>query len=190
MFSRTKVFLISKQEIPLVQLKPQDTLLALKYWSMRKNDQSDSVREIAESVGISAGEVSKGSKRLIAARIAVARRGILFIESGALVEWLSYGVRYAYPQESSGYGRGMATSWNCPVLESEMVAPNPALVWPVAGGDADGTFIDPFHDSVPIAASHDELIYKALSLLEAIRGGKPRELTVARRMMNELIKQK
>lgn len=173
-----------------MQLKPQDTVLALKFWSLRQDNLDSSVRDIAESIGISAGEVSKGAKRLVAARIAAERDGRVFAESGALLEWLSYGVRYAYPQESVGYGRGMATSWNCPILKSEMVPPVPAWVWPVAGGSVEGALIKPFHGSVPVAASKDERLYRVLSLLEAIRGGKPRELAIARRILADLIKGK
>ena len=89
-----------------MELKPQDTLLALKYWSLKREAQEMSVRGIAESIGISAGEVSKGTKRLVASHLVVERQGSVFAESGALLEWLSYGVRYAYPIESIGYGRG------------------------------------------------------------------------------------
>lgn len=91
-------------------LKPQDSLLALKYWSLQRGGQGSSVRSIAESIGISASEVSKGTKRLVASHLVIERSGSFFAESGALLEWLCYGVRYAYPQESVGYGRGMATS--------------------------------------------------------------------------------
>jgi len=169
-------------------LKPQDTLLALKYWSLKQAGQESGVRGIAETIGISAGEVSKGTRRLVLSRLAVERSGGVFVESCALLEWLCYGVRYVYPQESVGYGRGMATSWNCPVLKSEVVPPIPPFVWPVPGGDVDGSWIKPIHDSVPFAASRDVQLYLALSLLEAIRGGKPRELAIARDLLSKLIK--
>ena len=171
-----------------MELKPQDTLLVLKYWSLKQSSQESSVRGIAESIGISASEVSKGARRLAASHLVVERNGSVFAESGALLEWLCYGVRYAYPQESVGYGRGMATSWNCPVLVSEIVPPIPPMVWPVPGGDAEGALIKPIHNSIPFAASSDEQLYRALSLLEAIRGGKPRELVIARKMLTNLIK--
>lgn len=171
-----------------MELKPQDTLLVLKYWSLKKGGQNQSVRGIAESIGISASEVSKGAKRLAASHLVVERSGSVFAESGALLEWLCYGVRYAYPQESIGYGRGMATSWNCPVLKSEMVPPTPPLVWAVPGGDTEGALIKPFHESVPFASNKDEKLYRVLSVLEAIRGGKPRELTIARKLLTNLIK--
>lgn len=173
-----------------MELKSQDTLLVIKYWALKRSGQDSSVRGISEAIGISASEVSKGTRRLMASHLLVERSGSIFVESGALLEWLCFGIRYAYPQESVGYGRGMPTSWNCPVLESEMTPPSPPLVWPVSGGDTEGALIKPIHDSVPRAASHDEYLYRAMSLLEAIRGGKPRELTIARELLTKLIKGK
>lgn len=171
-------------------LKPQDTLLVLKYWSLNQSGQEGSVRSIADAIGVSASEVSKGAKRLVASHLLVERGGGLFAESSALLEWLTYGVRYAYPPESIGYGRGMATSWNCPILKSEMVPPVPPLVWPTSGGNTEGVLIKPFHDSIPFVASQDENLYRVLAILDAIRGGKPRELTIARKILAGLIKGK
>lgn len=171
-----------------MELKPQDTLLVLKYWSLKRSGVMASVRGISEEIGISASEVSKGTKRLIASHLVVERSGSVFAENGALLEWLCYGVRYAYPQESVGYGRGMPTSWNCPVLESEMTPPSPPFVWPVSSGESEGALIKPIHDSVPLAARRDDDMYRAMSLLEAIRGGKPRELAIARDLLSKQIK--
>jgi len=173
-----------------MELKPQDTLLALKYCSMNQSDQMSSVRGISESISISPGEVSKGTRRLVASKLVVERAGRMYAESGALLEWLCYGVRYAYPQESVGYGRGMATSWNCPVLESEISPPSPPWVWPVQGGDVEGALIRPIHNSVPLATSRDEWLYRVMALLEAVRGGKPRELAIARDMLVKIIRGK
>ena len=172
-----------------MSLKPQDTLLLIKYWSLNQKNQRLSVREIAESTSISPGEVSKSSKRLIASRLAVERSGLVFAEKGAVVEWLNFGVRYMYPQVHTGYGRGLATSWSCPILHSEVVSPSPAIVWPLPGGDVEGELVQPMHGSVPAAAREDELLYRAFSLIEVIRGGKPRELGIARRLLTELIQQ-
>lgn len=169
-------------------LKAQDSLLALKYWSLRNEAAISNVRAIAESIGISAGEVSKGSKRLMLAHLLIERDGKLFIEINGLIEWYCYGIRYAYPQEIIGYGRGMGTSWNCPVLKSEMTPPQPALVWALPGGAQEGAIIKPIHESVPKMAQSSDLLYKALSLLEAIRGGKPRELAIARNLLQKLLK--
>ena len=171
-----------------MELKSQDTLLVLKYWSLKRSGGEGSVRGISNAIGISASEVSKGAKRLMASHLVVERSGSVFAETGALLEWLCYGVRYAYPQESVGYGRGIATSWNCPLLHSEMMPPVPPFVWLVSGGESEGALIKPIHVSVPLAASRDDDLYRAMSLLEAIRGGKPRELAIARDLLTKLIK--
>ncbi len=171
-----------------MHLKPQDTLLALKYWSLKQSNSNSSGCDIAESIGISASEVSKGTRRLVAAGLVVEHNANFFAEPNALLEWLSYGIRYAYPQKSVGYGHGMATSWNCPALESKVVPHVPAWIWPVSGGSIEGVLIHPFYSSVPFAASRDKHLYRVLALLEAIRGGKPGELTIARTLLIKLIK--
>ena len=70
------------------------------------------------------------------------------------------------------------------------VASDSAFVWAVPGGDSEGALIKPIHDSVPTAAYRDENLYRAMALLEAIRGGKPRELAIARDLLSKLIKGK
>jgi hypothetical protein len=74
------------------------------------------------------------------------------------------------------------------VLKSEVVSPVPALVWQTVAGDTEGLLIKPVHQSVPLAASHDVMFYRVMSLVEAIRGGKPWELAIARKLLTNLIK--
>ncbi len=171
-----------------MELKPQDTLLAIKYWAIRRAGQAAGVRAVAEAIGVSPGEVSKGARRLIAARLLVEREGGMYAETGALVEWLAYGVRYAYPPHQAGYGRGMPTAWNCPLLKSPMVPPSPPLVWKQAGGTEEGILLQPLHDAAAFAASQDPLMYQTLALVDAVRVGKPRELAIARDMLKDWLK--
>lgn len=168
-------------------LKPQDTLITLKYWSVRRAKISLGLRDLAQSLGVSAGEVSKGIKRCISAKLMVERDGAFYSETGALLEWLSYGVRFALPKQEAGFGRGMATAWNCPLVKTELVPPNPGYVWSVAGGDSEGVVLEPIHPSAPFAASRDELVYQALALVDVIRIGKPRELQIARDALKQLL---
>jgi len=37
-------------------LKPQDLLILLKYWSLKRAGQASSVRGVAEEIGVSPGE--------------------------------------------------------------------------------------------------------------------------------------
>jgi DNA-binding transcriptional regulator GbsR (MarR family) len=47
-----------------MHLKPQDTLLALKYGSLKQSNSNNTIVDIAESIGISVGEMSKGTRSL------------------------------------------------------------------------------------------------------------------------------
>jgi len=171
----------------MISLKPQDTLLALKYWSLRRTGQHLAVRDLADALGISASEVSKGTKRLVTARLLVEREGAYHAETYALTEWLSYGVRYAFPIEEKGHGRGMGTGWACELVKSEMVPPTPGTIWAAAGGRQEGIIVEPIYKSVPFAAIRDPMLYQALALVDAIRLGKPRELALARANLKSLI---
>ncbi len=147
-----------------------------------------SVRDLSESIKVSIGEISKSTKRLLSASLLVEREGRFLAEINALKEWLCYGVRYAYPAETIGFGRGMPTGWNCPNVRTDIMPPDPPVVWGVSGGSAEGSILRPIHESVPFAASNDELLYEVLSLMEAIRIGKPRELTIAREEIATVLK--
>lgn len=191
-------------------LKPQDTLLVLKYWSIKGQglttlqvsphqvaesgrtapegiSKKPSVRRLAESIQISPGEISKSTQRLVAAKLVIEREGEYLAEKSGLLDWLCYGVRHAYPVEIIGYGRGMPTAWNCPLVKTDIMPPDPPIVWAVSGGSVEGSMIKPSHASIPFAASNDDLLYEALSLVEAIRMGKPRELAVAREALSILV---
>lgn len=169
-------------------LKTQDTLLAIKYWSLHRAGIHLSVRQLGESIGISASEVSKGVKRLATARLLVERDNALYVENNAFLEWLSYGVRYAYPAQPSGFGRGMPTAWNCPLVSSAILPPSPPMIWSQVGGELEGIFVEPIHATVPLAASNDGLLYQVIALVDAVRLGKPRELAIARDLLEKRIK--
>ncbi|HEY7772631.1 MAG TPA: helix-turn-helix domain-containing protein [Marinagarivorans sp.] len=171
-------------------LKAQDSLLALKYWSMRREGGQLAMRDLAEVLGFSASEVSKAAKRLVVSGLLVERDGLYFAETRALSEWLCFGLRYALPPKVSGFGRGMGTAWNCDLVKSPIVPPSPAFIWPMPGGEQEGVFVEPIYQSVPLAASKDVLLYQALALVDAVRLGKPRELAIARESLTALLSAK
>ncbi|MFX4227440.1 MAG: hypothetical protein ACFHHU_06035 [Porticoccaceae bacterium] len=127
---------------------------------------------------------------LQSAKLLVNRDKGIFVEQGALLEWLGYGVRYAYSAEVSGFGRGMPTGWNCPLIQSEMLPPSPPMVWAQPRGVVEGVYLKPIHSSVPLAASKDELLYQIFALVDVIRMGKSRELGIARDLLEKLVKGK
>ena len=129
---------------------------------------------------------SKATKRLEKARLVTVRDKTMVITRN-LLEWLVHGMRYYCPLKTEGFGRAIATGWNCPLLQSGMVPPSPGWGWASSKGNVEAELIAPFHVSVPIAARHDPWLYQAMSLVDVLRGGKPRELAIAEVELSVLI---
>ncbi len=167
-------------------LKPLDTLVALKYISLaRGNPMSRGMREIGESIGISGAEVSRSSKRLFTANL-LSQNGSRPLTLN-LKEWIEHGIRYAIPLEIEGFGRGMTTGFDCPLIDSNMVAKNNPWVWRSNIGGGTGTIIKPIYKTAPIAADNDPWLYQLLSVVDIYRGGKPREIREAKPLLTMLL---
>lgn len=186
-------------------LKPQDTLVALKFHSINRNKIAKEnqqtgfkepiglkpdfgQRDLSEAIGISQSEISKSVKRLEKSRLIVSREKDISVVKNNLIEWIIHGLKYYSPLEFEGYGRGIGTGWNCVSIISDMVPPSPGWAWADSGGDIEAEFVKPFHASVPLAAMNDKWMYKVLSVIEVIRGGKPRELARAHQFIETHIK--
>ncbi|PCJ29756.1 MAG: hypothetical protein COA99_19145 [Moraxellaceae bacterium] len=167
-------------------LKPLDTLVALKYASLVRSDLMHlGMREIGESIGISGAEVSRSSQRLFKASL-LSQKDFRLLTLN-LKEWIEHGIRYAIPLEVEGFGRGMASGFDCPLLESNMVAKTNPWVWRSNIGSASGNIIKPIYKTVPIAADNDKWLYQLLSVVDIFRGGKPREIREAKPLLAMLL---
>ncbi|WP_323846478.1 hypothetical protein [Microbulbifer magnicolonia] len=107
-------------------------------------------------------------------------------------EWLGYGIRYAEPTRKIGFGFGLPTGFNCKLIRSEMMPPNPPLC--IAGAstviresDQEGILINPVDKHVISGPSLSPGAYVLLAVVDAIRIGKPRELMHARNELKKLL---
>lgn len=98
-----------------------------------------------------------------------------------LLEFLVHGVRYAYPVERGSLTRGVPTAHGAPPLRDKIrTSASDALpVWPDPEGTVRGEAWSPLYPSVPAATRRDAALYEALALLDAIRGGRARERSIA-----------
>ena len=98
----------------------------------------------------------------------------------AVEEFLIHGVKYVFPARRGGPTRGMPTGYAAPPLNSEIVQSSELPpVWPYAEGTVRGYAFSPLHEGVPRAAEKDVKLYELLALLDAIRGGRAREVSIA-----------
>jgi len=178
-----------------MQLKAHDTAVALKYGCLAMQKQKRgfgervSVRFLADSLGISPGEISKSNRRLIKAKLIAP--GIDANEYDTVTrnmrEWLCFGIQYSILVEAQGLGSGLVTSWSNPRIKSEFIPREVPHVWIFPGGDTYGEGISPLYPKAPAASYEDENMHHILSLIDAIRLGKPRELDIARKLIESFL---
>jgi hypothetical protein len=98
----------------------------------------------------------------------------------SLFEFLSHGVKYFFALQPGGPALGMPTEFSCPTLKSYLSESTFGVpVWPDPHGSVYGYTVLPLHKCVPKACSLDGELYELLSLVDAIREGGARSISVA-----------
>jgi hypothetical protein len=160
-----------------VPLKPQDVVVALKLAA--HPGESWSYPKLAADLSMSASEVHSSVKR-------AAKSGLLLANDEhkpnrkALLEFLTHGIKYAFPAERRGLTRGLPTAHAAPPLKEQFAATDePPLVWADPEGTVRGEELEPLYRSVPKAARSDQQLYELLALVDAVRTGRARERELA-----------
>jgi hypothetical protein len=156
------------------------------------NAQSErySVRGLSAELGISKTEVSASLRRSMDVELVRKDRhsGLLRANARALLGLLEHSVKYVFPARPGPLGRGIPTAFAAPVLANEVLSAGDTIyVWPYARGSRMGQTILPLFKTVPIAVQSDPDLYAMLALVDAIRLGNPRERTVARKRLEQLL---
>jgi hypothetical protein len=159
-------------------LKPQDVVVCIKI--QLENDRQ-TIQKLSNSLFISAGEVHGAIKRAQKSRLVTLESGIQRVSLPAFLEFLVFGLKYAFPAETGPAVRGMPTGIAAVKELNSRFAPTEALpyVWPSPEGKSTGIALAPLFPSVPKAAAQDPELYKALALIDAIREGAARERELA-----------
>ena len=157
-------------------LKPQDIVVLLKLVALREHPWS--YVSLASDLFMSTSEVHAGIKRAVAARLMDATGKHALIRS--LEEFITHGVKYAYPPDRGGLTRGIPTGYAAAPLKAMISQPpEPPPVWPDQEGDTRGNEFSPLYKSVPKAARKDMKLYELLALVDAVRDGRAREREIA-----------
>ncbi len=156
-------------------LKPQDILFLLKLIAI--GNKSWSFNKLAIELSMSPSEVHAASNRVLEARLAVRKDKAIIPNIRNLEEFLIHGLKYVFVPKRGEMTRGIPTSYAAPPLESFFVPDNePLPVWPDPEGDVRGMSFSPLYKSAPKAARSDVELYELLVLVDAIRGGRAREI--------------
>jgi len=159
----------------IVEMKPQDIFVLLKIASL--NGKSWRMADLANELFMSQSEISKSLNRSrFAGLVDDSKRNL---HTSSLVEFLSFGIKYVFPERPGEMVRGTPTAHSALPLSNRIQSVSDVYVWQDEEGLMRGQRIIPLYPSVAKAVKVDLDLYELLALVDAIRVGKVREHQVA-----------
>lgn len=157
----------------------QDVVVLLKL-ALQPDDPT--IRRLSAELGLPHAAVQRSLGRLKEAGLYdPARRRVSLARAD---EFLVHAVKYLFPAEFHGEGRGIATAWAAEPLRNELAPPTGLPpVWPDPHGNERGLVLEPIHPSVPEVARRDPDLGALIGLVDAIRAGDPRVAGLAADML-------
>lgn len=157
-----------------ITLNPLDVAVLLKIALI--NDISWKQKPLAEALHLSQSEISKSVSRCKFARL-LDPTGKKVMKL-ALIDFIQYGISYAFPQQPGAIVRGFPTAHSAQPLRN-LIHSRENYVWPSGNGNLKGQSITPLYPSVVEAVQKDTSFYEMLALIDAIRVGRAREKELA-----------
>jgi hypothetical protein len=146
---------------------------------------------VSAACGLSASEANAAVKRALYSglmRGAVGKESNPQPHQAALIEFMSHGVRYAFPAEIGGWVRGVPTAFGAPGLEHLTAGDQEhMLVWPSVRGTVKGLSFTPLHAKAPVAVQQAPRFHVYLALADILRQASPRGREVAAIQLKTMI---
>lgn len=170
-----------------MSVAPQDVLVMLKLVAIGQRAWSYNI--LANELGISPSQAHLAVRRALSAQLALRRNGQITPQVKNLEEFLVHGLKYLCIPQRGELTRGIPTAHGAPplidmLIDSQDVVP----VWPHPEGKIRGESFSPIFRSAPEASLRDSGLYQLLALVDAIRGGRARERTLAARELGKRLK--
>ncbi|MFC2112260.1 hypothetical protein ACFLTA_03250 [Bacteroidota bacterium] len=164
-------------------MRPQDIVILMKIIALEHDNWRN--LDLAHSLHISASEVSEALNRCkIAGLIDHRKRNI---HPNALKEFLIYGLKYVFPAEPGGIVKGIPTAHSANPIKKNFMSDS-IYVWSHEKGNAMGQAIEPLYSTVPGVVYEDEKFYELMVIIDTIRIGRAREISIAIEELNHRIK--
>lgn len=165
-------------------LKPQDVYVLLTLILI--DDQQFSYPALAEKTGLAVSAVHAAIKRAVVSKLAMIQDRRPVVLKPQLLEFLLYGLKYAFPPVWGSLTWGVPTAYAAAPLNT-IISPSsdPVPVWANTQGTVRGVSLAPLYPTIPDAALRDEQLYGMLALVDALRSGQARERNAAERLLKE-----
>lgn len=173
----------------MVYLKPHDLYLILYLQSL--DGARWTYASASAACGLSASEANAAVKRALRSglmREAVGAETNPQPHRAALMEFMSHGVRYAFPAEVGSWVRGVPTAFGAPGLEHLTAGDQEhMLVWPSVRGTIKGLSLTPLHAKASVAVHQAPRFHVYLALADILRQASPRGREVAAIQLKTMI---
>lgn len=190
-------------------MRPQDVLILMfivsaKYpegiWKKLENEEASEIskkkllifplghknnKEIAQALKLSDSEVSESLYRSEYAGLIESVKSKK-INKRAFLDFVIYGLKYVFPVHPGAIGRGIPTAHSAQPLKEKIVS-DENYIWEHPDGTIRGQIIKPLFSSVPFVVENSQNLYELMSLLDAIRTGSPRIVSLAKDMLEKRI---
>lgn len=163
-------------------MRPQDLVVLLKIIILENTAWQN--KDLANTLFISASEISESLERSRYAGLIDQEKKR--VQRGNLVEFLIYGMKYAFPAIPGIITRGIPTAHSHPFVK-QFIHSNQDYVWTSTSGEVIGQSIEPFYATQDKAILEDAELYKLLAFLDMIRVGRLREVTLAKQELIKLL---
>jgi len=163
-------------------MRPQDIVVLLKIIAIGQNPWQ--LKDLAASLFLSPSEISESLNRSqLAGLIDFNKKKV---KRQSLMEFLQYGLQYVFPQSPGTVVNGIATAHAHPFMQKHFKS-DVLYVWNDFKGKERGLAIEPLYSKQVDAIKQDDILYKMLALVDVIRIGKTREITIAIKELNKMI---
>lgn len=162
-------------------MRPQDVVVLMKILSLKESNWT--YADIAKDIHLSSSEVFEALERCRLAKLVDESKKTIY--RLALKEFLLYGLKYVFPVEPGPVVRGIPTAHSALPISEKIVAGNDVLVWEYKMGTSRGQSIEPLYKTVPEIVNSDKELYELLVIIDTIRVGRAREISIAIEELNK-----
>ena len=171
-------------------LKALDLVVSVKVAVL--GDPGWTIATLARALGMDDAQIFRSLRQATSAGFLASNRAGVRVNyrahHAALREFITHGVRYAFPPTRGGFTRGLPTAYAAPVMAAHVTpGDDPPPVWPEPEGTTRGEAFAPLHRCVPGASHRDPIFYAVMALIDVFRAGRPRERTIATTLLPEVL---
>jgi len=181
------MYILAKSKIEGVWSKPIDhqEISEDEKKLYRMNISTPNNKGISRELEISESEVSESLYRSAYAGL-VEDVKLKKINKRALLDFVLCGLKYVFPAHPGAIGRGIPTAHSAQPLKEKIVS-DENYIWEHPNGTMRGQIIKPLFNSVPFVVENSQNLYELMSLIDGIRTGSPRIVSLATEMLEKRI---